>query len=59
MTYSNYEILSKDTVVAKWMNNKLEVLNQDMLPFFLHHNQNADMWLKSRAIDYKRPNSRL
>ena len=59
MTYSNYEILSKNIVVAKWMNNKLEVLNQDMLPFFLHHNQNADMWLKSRAIDYKRPNSRL
>lgn len=59
MAYNNYEILSKDTLVAIWKNEELKVINNDMLPLFLHRVHNADMWLETRAIDSHRANSRL
>ena len=33
MTNRNYEILSGDTVVAVWQDNKLDILNEALLPF--------------------------
>ena len=55
----NYEILSGDILVAVWIDNILTVKNESLLPLFLKTNCNADKWLGSRAIDSKRPNSRL
>ena len=59
MTNRNYEILSENTVVAIWQNNKLNVLNEALLPLYLRKIQNANMWLETRAIDSHRANSRL
>ena len=55
----NFEILSKDTVVAVWKDNTLEVINQSLLPLYLVRIKNAEMWLETRAIDSHRANSRL
>ena len=59
MTDRNYEILSGDTLVAVWNNNKLSVVNEALLPLYLKKIQNADLWLETRAIDGHRANSRL
>ena len=59
MTNRNYEILSGDTVVAVWQDNKLNIVNEALLPLYLRKIQNADMWLETRAIDSHRANSRL
>lgn len=59
MTSRNYYIMSADTVVAKWENNELTVINEKRLPLYLKRVHNADMWLETRAIDTHRANSRL
>ena len=59
MTDRNYEILSGDTLVAVWNNNKLTVINEAFLPLYLKKIQNANLWLETRAIDSHRANSRL
>lgn len=59
MTSRNYYIMSSDTVVAKWENNELTVINEKLLPLYLKRVHNADMWLETRAIDTHRANSRL
>ncbi|MBQ8289740.1 MAG: hypothetical protein IJY01_02585 [Clostridia bacterium] len=59
MTKRNYEILSGDTVVAVWQDNRLNIINEALLPLYLKRIQNADLWLQSRAIDSHRANSRL
>lgn len=56
---SDYLILSRDIPVAKWENNQLTVLNEQLLPLYLKRVMNADMWLATRAIDSHRANSRL
>lgn len=56
---NDYLILSKDTPVAKWENNRLSVLNEQLLPLYLKRVANADLWLETRAIDSHRANSRL
>ena len=55
----DFEFLSCDTVVAVWQNNKLKVINSDLLPLYLKRVNNAESWLESRAIDSHRANSRL
>ena len=59
MTNKSYEILSGDTLVAVWQDNKLTVVNEVLLPLYLKKIQNADLWLETRAIDSHRANSRL
>ena len=59
MTNKSYEILSGDTLVAVWQDNKLTVVNEVLLPLYLKKIQNADLWLEMRAIDSHRANSRL
>ena len=59
MANRNYEILSGDTLVAIWKDGCLTVVNENLLPLYLHKRQNADMWLETRAIDSHRANSRL
>ena len=36
MDKRNYEILSGDTLVAKWQNGNLEIINESLLPLFLY-----------------------
>ena len=59
MVGRNYEIMSRDTLVAVWKNNRLDVINEALLPLYLRKIHNADMWLETRAIDSHRANSRL
>ncbi len=59
MSIKDYEILSGDTLVALWQNQKLTVLNEALLPLFLKRIANGDQWLETRAIDSHRANSRL
>ena len=59
MSNRNYEILSGDTLVAVWQDNKLNIVNEPLLPLYLKKIQNADLWLETRAIDSHRANSRL
>lgn len=55
----DFEILSRDTVVAVWKDNELKVLNNDLLPLYLKRVSDAKSWLETRAIDSHRANSRL
>ena len=59
MSIRNYEIFSGEILVAVWNDNVLTVVNADLIPMYLKYNQDADRWLASRAIDHRRPNSRL
>ena len=59
MSNRNYEILSGDTLVATWQDNKLNIVDDALLPLHLKKIQNADLWLETRAIDSHRANSRL
>ena len=59
MTNKSYEILSGETLVAVWQDNRLTVANEALLPLYLRKIQNADLWLETRAIDSHRANSRL
>lgn len=55
----NFYIMSSDIAVAKWQDNKLEVLNRALLPIHLLNTGNVEKWLETRAIDCHRANSRL
>ncbi len=59
MAYRDYEILSGNTVVAKWEYGSLSVLDEKLLPLYLKRIHSANMWLETRAIDSHRANSRL
>ncbi len=59
MADRNYEILSGDTLVAVWQDNRLNILNEKLLPMYLRKIHHADLWLETRAIDSHRANSRL
>ena len=59
MSNRNYEILSGDTLVAVWQDNKLNIVDEKLIPLYLKKIQNADLWLETRAIDSHRANSRL
>ena len=59
MAMKDYYVMSGDTAVAKWENDKLTVLNDTLLPLYLKRVHNADLWLETRAIDSHRANSRL
>ena len=54
-----YEILSGKTKVAVWRDERLTVLNPDLLPLYLKMNQNLKAWLTTRAADSRRPHIRL
>ena len=55
----DFYIMNKDSVVAKWQSDKLEIFNESLLPLYLKNTGNVDRWLETRAIDYHRANSRL
>lgn len=55
----NFYVMSKDTAIAKWQDNNLEVINDNLLPLYLKNTGNVKKWLETRAIDCHRANSRL
>ena len=55
----NFYIMSKDIAVSKWQDNSLEIINEKLLPLYFRYSHDVFKWIKSRAIDSKRPNSRL
>lgn len=55
----NFYIMSKDVVVAKWQDSNFEVMNEKLLPLYFKNSHDPLKWIKSRAIDSRRPNSRL
>ena len=59
MNDEDYIVLSGDIPVAKWEKHSLVILNERLLPLFLKRDPDIYIWLKSRAIDSKRPNARL
>ena len=59
MNDEDYIVLSGDIPVAKWEKHSLVILNERLLPLFLKRDPDIYTWLKSRAIDSKRPNARL
>lgn len=59
MKSKDYLIMSANTPVARWENDKLTVLSSALLPLYLKRISNADMWLETRAVDSHRANSRL
>lgn len=55
----DFYIMSRDHITAKWQNNKLDIVNQDLLPIYLKNTGNVNKWLETRAIDCHRAHSRL
>lgn len=52
-------LMSKDTLVAKFENNFMQVENEDLLPLYFEKHTDLNEWLRKRAIDSHRTNSRL
>lgn len=52
-------LMSKDTIIAKIINDKLIPMEENLLPIYLQRTENIEEWLKQRAIDAHRTNSRL
>ena len=52
-------LLSKDTPIARITDGVLEILELSRIPLFLKRTGDMSVWLKSRAIDGHRVNSRL
>lgn len=55
----DYEIMSGNLVTAEWVNRQLHILDAEHLPLYLKNFSDLDSWLKTRAIDGHRANSRL
>jgi hypothetical protein len=55
----NGEIMSKDTIIAVVRDGLITQFDPALLPFYLKRTGDIDGWLRSRAIDTHRTNSRL
>ena len=56
---ANCEILNENVVVARQVDSVFEIVCPDLLPLYLKRLHSVDSWLKTRAIDKHRTNSRL
>ena len=52
-------LMSKDTPIARVINNTVEPLLPERLPLFLQRSGDIRAWLEARAVDSHRTNSRL
>ncbi|MDR3278011.1 MAG: hypothetical protein LBT12_04490, partial [Oscillospiraceae bacterium] len=59
MRQINGELMSRDTVVAAIQNGVLRDADPALLPLFLRRTGDVEGWLRGRAIDAHRTNSRL
>ncbi len=55
----DFYIMSRDTAAAVWRNDRLEIIEEGLLPIYLKRTANVEKWLETRAIDSHRANSRL
>lgn len=55
----NIQIMSGNIVTAEWVDNRLNIIDEAHLPLFLKNYSDLNSWLKTRAIDSHRANSRL
>jgi len=55
----NGEIVSKDRVIGRVQDGRLVNADEQRLPFYLLRTKDVDGWLRARAIDAHRTNSRL
>ncbi len=55
----DFYIMNRDEVVAKWQDNNLEILDNNLLPIYFRKYNDVEKWLETRAIDCHRANSRL
>ena len=55
----DFLIMNRDTVVAEWIDNKLNLIKPSLAPMYLELTSNVPKWLETRAIDSHRANSRL
>lgn len=55
----NGELMHKNTLVAKIVDDDLQVINDNMLPSYFKLGGNLRNWLENRCIDMHRTNSRL
>lgn len=53
------DLMSRDTVIAKINTGSLSVVNEELLPLYLKKTSYFEGWLRDRAIDTSRTNSRL
>lgn len=54
-----FYLMSKDIAVAKFENDSMQIENGNLLPLYFKKHYDLDGWLKKRAIDSHRTNSRL
>jgi hypothetical protein len=52
-------VMSRDNILAEVNDNKLNIVNDTLLPFYLKRTGDITGWLERRAIDTHRVNSRL
>lgn len=52
-------LMNKNCVVARFDSDSVHIENRDLLPLFFQKHNSLDEWLKRRAIDAHRTNSRL
>ena len=55
----DFYIMNRDEVVAKWQDNNLEILDNNLLPIYFRKYNDVEKWLDSRAADSRRTNIRL
>ncbi|ELC8423358.1 hypothetical protein G6Z12_13570 [Clostridium perfringens] len=55
----NGELMHKNTLVAKIVDDDLQVINEKMLPSYFKLGGNLRHWLENRCIDMHRRNSRI
>ena len=55
----NGKLMSKDTVVATVKNGVVSIVEEKLVPLYFLRSQHIEGWLKDRAIDEHRTNSRL
>ncbi len=55
----DFYIMNNDEVVAKWQDNNLEILDNNLLPIYFRKYNDVEKWLSSRAADSRRTNIRL
>ena len=52
----DFLIMNRDTVVAEWIDNKLNLIKPSLAPMYLKLTSNVPKWLETRAIDSHRAN---
>ena len=55
----DYIIMSEDHIVAKVIDGNVLIMDDSRVPLYLKHHNNFEGWLRQRAIDDSRVNSRL